>query len=486
MKKQIQEYKLKHNAVGLMHGIFQSISHVSPAGDVAILLTGTVAYAGAYSALAVLIAWLIYGMWMNTPYQFSKLRSNAGGYYAYASLGSKILSIPTFLSYTENEMLGGPAFGILGFASFFYLISPSITAIPYIWIAFASFVAAYGFIISYLGIKESLSYAFYTGIAEVLFLGLASIAIIFRLGSLNTFTVFSPPTYILPLVFLGMVFSILDFTGLGTVITVSEEIKEPKKNIGRSIIYAFLLTGFALILPAYALTVGWGLGNISTFATSPDPGLIIFGKYLGIIGFILLTIFVANSYLSFIIANSNVVSRIAFSASRDGVLLPKWFYYTHPKRKTPVRTLMLWLGVGFGSTLISGLVLGPFNGALLLLTISGIGVIFEHIFANIGLTIFAKKQDQFDVFKHGFVPIVSSILGVVVLYYSMQGLISTAISSPSLLNYALLGAGIFAILWPLAVGFSLSVYYMKKHPEKLAKAGEYDIEMELKPQSKEY
>ncbi len=58
-------------------------------------------------------------------------------------------------------------------------------------------------------------------------------------------------------------------------------------------------------------------------------------------------------------------------------------------------------------------------------------------------------------------------------------------SSPSLLNYAFLGAGIFGIVWPLGVGFPLGIYYLKKHPEKLAKAGEYDIEMEIRPQSKE-
>jgi len=146
---------------------------------------------------------------------------------------------------------------------------------------------------------------------------------------------------------------------------------------------------------------------------------------------------------------------------------------------------MLWLGVGFGSSLAAGLLLGPFNGALLLLTIAGIGVIFEHMFANIGLTIYANRQRQFDIFKHGVVPTVSSILGVIVLYYSMQGLLSTVISSPSLLNYAFLGAGIFGIVWPLAIGFPLGIYYLKKHPEKLAKAGEYDIAMEIRPQSKE-
>lgn len=479
--QQYTEHTLKKNAIGVKHGIFQAISHVSPAGDVAILFTGTVAYALTYSPLAILLAWLIYGIWMNTPYQFSKLKTNCGGYYAYASLGSEYLSVLALLSYTENEMLGGPAFGILGFASFFYLISPSISSIPDLWIIFGTFVAAYGFVISYLGVRESLSYAFYTGLAEVAFLGLGAIAIIIKLRSLNTATVFTPPVSALPLVFLGMIFSILDFTGMGTVITVSEELKEPKKSVGKSIIYAFLLTGFALVLPAYALTVGWGINNISNFATSPDPGLIVYSKYLGIMGFILLSIFVANSYLSFIVANANVVSRVAFSASRDGIIFPRWFYYTHPKRKTPVRTLLLWLAVGYTASISAGLLLGPVNGALILLTIAGIGVILEHSFANIGLLLYARKIRKFDILKHGIIPIISTIIGGVVLYYSIDSLYITAVSSPSLLNYAFLAAGIFGLLWPLVGGGALTLYYAKRRPEALKLAGKYDADLEEAP-----
>ncbi|TRM82941.1 APC family permease, partial [Sulfolobus sp. F3] len=57
--KKIEEYTLKKGAVGLWHGVFQSFSFVAPAGDVAILLVGTVAFAEQYTAISVLLAWLI-------------------------------------------------------------------------------------------------------------------------------------------------------------------------------------------------------------------------------------------------------------------------------------------------------------------------------------------------------------------------------------------------------------------------------------------
>ncbi|TRM85997.1 hypothetical protein DJ521_06600 [Sulfolobus sp. E3] len=76
--KKIEEYTLKKGAVGLWHGVFQSFSFVAPAGDVAILLVGTVAFAEQYTAISVLLAWLIYGLFMITPYEFSKIKANAG------------------------------------------------------------------------------------------------------------------------------------------------------------------------------------------------------------------------------------------------------------------------------------------------------------------------------------------------------------------------------------------------------------------------
>ncbi|PSO05474.1 hypothetical protein B9Q13_01880, partial [Candidatus Marsarchaeota G2 archaeon ECH_B_SAG-G16] len=62
-----QSPRLKRGAVGLWHGVFQSFSFVAPAGDVAVLLIGTVAFAGSATTLAVLFAWLIYGLWVNYP-----------------------------------------------------------------------------------------------------------------------------------------------------------------------------------------------------------------------------------------------------------------------------------------------------------------------------------------------------------------------------------------------------------------------------------
>ncbi|BAB60387.1 TVG1285073 [Thermoplasma volcanium GSS1] len=80
---------LKKNAIGLMQGVFQSMGKVAPAADIAILLVATFSIADSKTILSVIFGWLIYALFMVTPYQFSKYKSNAGSYYAYASASTE-------------------------------------------------------------------------------------------------------------------------------------------------------------------------------------------------------------------------------------------------------------------------------------------------------------------------------------------------------------------------------------------------------------
>ena len=146
-------YKLKKGEVGTLQGVFQSFSFVGPAADVAILLLGTVAFALVSTPLAIIIAWIIYGLWMITPYEFSKYKANAGSYYAYSAGATKRGSLgPLSLFTWMGENLSGQSFGILGLAGFLFAVSTYITSIPYLWILFAVIIAAYMFILPYLGI----------------------------------------------------------------------------------------------------------------------------------------------------------------------------------------------------------------------------------------------------------------------------------------------------------------------------------------------
>lgn len=93
----VKPTQLKRGAVGFWHAVYQSVSYMSPAGDVAILLTATAAFALGAMPLSLVIAWLIYALWLVVPYLFSQEIVNAGSYYAYSVRTSWFLGILTLL-----------------------------------------------------------------------------------------------------------------------------------------------------------------------------------------------------------------------------------------------------------------------------------------------------------------------------------------------------------------------------------------------------
>lgn len=470
---------LKRGAIGTLHGVFQSFSFVGPAADVAILLVATVFWAGAATPLAIIIAWLIYGLWMVTPYEFSKHKSNAGSYYAYSASSTKNGALgPVTLFSWMGENLTGQSFGILGLAGFAYVISSQLSAIPYLWILFAVILTAWMFFWSYFGIRLSLNYVAFTGIAELLVLLVGALIIIAKLGASNTLAPFTIPTGGLLLVMFGVTFSILDFTGLGTVTTVSEEITDPKRKVKKSLVIAWLLSGIALIPASYALMVGWGIPAIGSYASSPDPGLIVFGRYLGPIGLVLLAFFTLNSYASYGVAKSNAVSRIWYSAARDGVLFPKSIAKLHPRFKTPASALILWLSISFVLDIVVGLIFGPLEGGFVLLAMAGIAIIFVHVFANTGLTLFSHRElrsrGQSSFIYHYLAPSVSSILGIIIVVATAYEAYVTFVGAPNSLNLAFLVAPILGIIWCVVIGSVLSLYYLSKKRSVLRGAGRYD------------
>lgn len=414
---------LKRNAVGLLHAIFQSQSHVAPAADVALLITGTAAIALGATPLVILLAWLGYFLLMNTNYQFSKYISSASGYYGFAanSLGKK-WGILTGWLFLGNEMLAYPAFGFLGAAALLYLISPTVSSIPYLWIPLILPFMAFVFIIEYLGIRPSLNYAWIAGIIEVSFLVVTSIIIIFLVGPNNTLSVFTtaPTGGKLGPIFLAFIIGITTLAGSGSVVAIAEETKQPKRNIPRSLVLVMLID-LSVILITYALTVGWGVSNMGSFATSPDPGLLVFRHYLGIVGFIAFAIIIYNSYIMFGLAINNSLSRTIYGMARDNIIFPKRvFAVTHPKYKSPHRIIILITLFGFLFAIANGLIFGPFEGGVYPFVMIGMMLILVHLINNFGLIRYIRKNHlKMNILTHVTIPVIASAFLMIAIYYSL-------------------------------------------------------------------
>ena len=475
----ITNTKLKRNSVGLTQGVFQSLGQVAPAADIAILLVASFSISGAQTVMSVIIGWIIYALWMVTPYEFSKLKSNSGSYYAYAAGATDKgrLGPITALSFMYYDITGA-AFGILGLSAFIFLMAPSVTSIPYLWILFAGIFTAFIIIVTYLGIRPSLNYTAITGLLEIMFLLIGSIIIIIRVGAHNSvvpFEVSGPYSIGFSSIMFASVFSILDFTGSGVVTTISEEISKPKKNIGKSIVIAMILTAVALIPAAYALTVGWGVSNIGSFATHNDAGLTVFSRYLGPVGLVLLIVFTINSYFSNGVSKASAVSRWWYSAAIDQVVFPEIIGKINEKHHSPANAVIIWALLSFVLDVTMGLIFGPLSAAFVLMAGTGISIIIVHMIANTSLTIYTKRINKFNLLKHGILPSIATILGLIVVYFTMSNIFTKFFTAPSAVNDAYFASFIITILWILGGGIVVTMYYRMKKPEILRDAGEFNM-----------
>ena len=475
----ITHTKLKRDSVGLTQGVFQSLGQVAPAADIAILLVASFSISGAQTVMSVIIGWIIYALWMVTPYEFSKLKSNSGSYYAYAAGATDKgrLGPITALSFMYYDITGA-AFGILGLSAFIFLMAPSVTSIPYLWILFAGIFTAFIIIVTYLGIRPSLNYTAITGLLEIMFLLIGSIIIIIRVGAHNSvvpFEVSGPYSIGFSSIMFASVFSILDFTGSGVVTTISEEISKPKKNIGKSIVIAMILTAVALIPAAYALTVGWGVSNIGSFATHNDAGLTVFSRYLGPVGLVLLIVFTINSYFSNGVSKATAVSRWWYSAARDQVVFPEIIGKINEKHHSPANAVIIWALLSFVLDVTMGLIFGPLSAAFVLMAGTGISIIIVHMIANTSLTIYTKRINKFNLLKHGILPSIATILGLIVVYFTMSNIFTKFFTAPSAVNDAYFASFIITILWILGGGIVVTLCYRIKKPEILRDAGEFNM-----------
>ena len=467
MEKVSESRTLKKGAAGFYSLLGQSIAMISPLGAVAATMTGAAEFAKGSLPLAYIIS--IFGVliWINTPYQFSRKINGSGGFYTFNSRGAGpryglTIGYMMWFSYfmvITNAILFTSGVFIPGTIAYFLHVNIG----TYTWIPIMTAFIIILTVIAYLGIKPSLAYSFTASAIEIALLIITSIVIIVALGSRNTLAPFTPtPADGFAGVAVGMVLAIFSMSGSSAVVTLGEEAKQPRKNIKKALLISFLITGVVFVLTSYALTVGWGISKMSTFFSSSVPGLIVTDKYIGLPFTIILFVFIINSLFAGSLAPLNTSSRMIFSMSRDG-LGPSMFSKVHPVHKTPYIAIITMAGVAYTVSLISGILIGPENGFLYLVTASSAALFVGHILSNFGLGATFKKLKEFKVVTHAIIPAAATIILAVAMFYSFY--------PPAYpVDYAIITAIVFIIISAIVI-----FIYGKKHPEEIKKAGSTDM-----------
>ena len=69
----------------------------------------------------------------------------------------------------------------------------------------------------------------------------------------------------------GMIFAFLAFIGFESSAPLAEEAINPRRTVPRAIVLAAVSIGIFYVFCSYAGVVGWGINNLATYSSDPNP-----------------------------------------------------------------------------------------------------------------------------------------------------------------------------------------------------------------------
>ena len=240
----------------------------------------------------------------------------------------------------------------------------------------------------YVGIKESKNF---NNILVILKLAVIVLVILVGYQYINTenwtpvSTVTNEPSF-MPNGFAGVMSAVsgvfFAYIGFDALSVLSEETKDPQKNLPRGMIISLVVCTIIYIILTLVLT---GMVDYRKFDGVGDPLSFIFQEGNANVAWMELTV----SFIA-IIAITTVLlvfqmgqPRIWYAMSRDG-LMPKKFQEIHPKHKTP----------GF-ATIMTGILVGVpilFTDKSFILDFTSIGTIFAFVLVCGGVLLLPAKE----------------------------------------------------------------------------------------------
>ena len=317
LKKGLNFFDVFSIATGAMisSGIFilpgLAFARTGPAVFISYFLAGILALIGIFSII-----------------ELSTAMPKAGGdyYFINRSLGPFIGTISGFLSWFALSLKS--AFAIFGISEIIFIV----TGFP---VLISSIIVCIFFILlNIIGVKEAAKFqvSLVSGLLIMMVL-----YIIFGFSKINT-------SYFYPLVprginsiFTTAGFIFISFGGLLKVASVSEEIKNPKKNIPLGMIVSVITV---TIIYTLILIVTVGVLPAAKFSSSLTPIADAAKNIIGTPGFIIISIAALLAFITTANAGIMSASRYPLALSRDN-LLPNAVSKINKRFKTPVLSIFI-------------------------------------------------------------------------------------------------------------------------------------------------
>jgi amino acid transporter/mannitol/fructose-specific phosphotransferase system IIA component (Ntr-type) len=260
--------------------------------------------------------------------ELSTAMPRAGGdyYFINRSLGPLIGTISGFLSWFALSLKS--AFAIFGIAEIIFIMTGTNVLISAILLCLF-FIA-----LNVLGVKEAAHFQVFLVIS---LLGLLVLYVILGLPRIQ-------PSYFKPFAYKGFNpifatagFVFISFGGLLKVASISEEVKNPQRNIPLGMIAS---VGVVILLYTLLLIVTVGVLDAASFSGSLTPIADAARTFLGTPGFIVISIAALFAFVTTANAGIMSASRYPLALSRDH-LLPDGISSVNKKFKTPVVSIFI-------------------------------------------------------------------------------------------------------------------------------------------------
>ncbi|QKD03952.1 APC family permease [Mesorhizobium loti] len=422
------------NALGTLMIV---LSAVTPASSVFIIVPGVIALAGTGSFLSFVIAAVI-GLFMAFVYaELSSAYPMAGGEYTMIgrTLGHFWGFVTLVLVFVSIVLI--VAVIALGVGTYLGVLIPNLSPqwVGVVTIALAGTVAA-------MRIKLN---AFVTGI----FLGIEMLALLVLTGlgfahverplsSLFTSPQLLDATNTLVPASAGIILaatavSLFAYNGYGAAAYFGEETQDAKRNIGKVVVWALLITVAAELIPLTAVLLG--SPDIAALLAAPQKIEYFLEARGGHALTVLISLAVAVAIFNAVIAIILQAARLLFSSGRDKT----WF--------GPINAAVASVHGSYASPWIATIVVSVlaaiacFIDINLLLVVSGTSLVV--IYALLCVAVFAGRRNGSTSGGHYRMPLfpVPAILAFVALIYvAYQNLLDAAFGRPSLIATLLIMA----------------------------------------------
>jgi len=220
---------------------------------------------------------------------------------------------------------------------------------------------------------------------------------------------------------MALVFATFSFVGFEGAISFAEETPNPQKAMPVAVMGGIAVIALLYVFAAYAVVVGFGLGQMEAVAKDSEPIATLAGLYAGPLKpFLELAIW--TSIAANLMAAGNANARILFNMAREG-MLPKPLAEVHETNKTPHRAIMAFMGLTLAPALLGWL--GGWDYLASFGNIAGFGALLAlliYMAAALALPAFIVMQNRIPMkpLAHFIIPILGAAIWLIPLWGALQ------------------------------------------------------------------